>query len=356
MTTPIKLMGKPTELTDKPIGLTDTYGRTHTDLRISITDRCNFRCQYCMPEEGLEWLPKDDLLTFEEIFHIAELAVKRFGISSIRLTGGEPTLRAQLPKLVEMLATLNIDLAMTTNGVSLPKLSVPLKEAGLDRLNISLDSLNPEKFLELTRRDEMDRVIAGIEAAQAAGFSPVKINTVVMRSANDNEILDFVEFGRKTGTIIRFIEFMPLDADEGWSRDQVVGIDEILEIISAVHKIEPIDTPESSNAPASRFRYLDGLGEFGVIASVTQSFCHLCDRVRLTADGQFRSCLFSTSEYDLREILRSTENEIMEKYGKAKDDKLAELIAEAVFKKWAGHSIDKPHFIRPSRSMSQIGG
>lgn len=301
-----------------------------------------------MPEDGLDWLPKEHLLTFEEIFHIAELGVKHYGIKSIHLTGGEPTLRRQLPKLVEMLASLNIDLAMTTNGVKLPQMAKSLKSAGLNRLNISLDSLDKERFFELTRRDDLDRVLAGIEAAQSAGFAPLKINMVVMRGINEDEILEFVEFGRNASLNIRFIEFMPLDADEIWDRKKVVSMDEILNIISAVHKFE---SAHKGNDPASRFEYSDGKGEFGIIPSVTQAFCHLCDRVRLTADGQFRSCLFSTNEYDLREVLRSSNLNEAEK-----EQKLIEIIAEAVNKKWAGHSIDKPQFIRPSRSMSQIGG
>ncbi len=370
----------------------DTFNRVHTDLRISVTDRCNFRCQYCMPSDGLEWLPKAELLTFEEIFEVAELCVKRFGIKSIRLTGGEPTLRAQLPKLVEMLATLDVDLAMTTNGVSLPKLAGELAEAGLNRLNISLDSLNAKRFEELTRRDELDRVLKGIQAAKDAGFgnlasettsAPIKINMVVMAGKNDDEILDFIEFGRSSDVTIRFIEYMPLDADEAWSRERVVGLAEILNVVSSAYNFEPVESNsensgenniENSSEPALKYRFMDsdnrnknsgfmggndkhtqdkhtsGGEVFGVIASVTKSFCHLCDRVRLTADGQFRNCLFSTDEYDLRSIIRSQDP--IEK----RRNQMADTIAKAVHKKWAGHSIDQPHFIRPSRSMSQIGG
>ena len=326
-----------------PLDLVDTYGRVHKDLRISVTDRCNFRCQYCMPEEGLKWLPKEELLSFEEIYRTAQILVKHFGIDSIRLTGGEPTLRAQLPRLVSMLSQLDVDLALTTNGVKLPQMAKDLKSAGLNRLNISLDSLQPERFLELTRRDELTRVIEGIDAAIEAGFEPLKINMVAMRGINDDEILDFARFGREKGVVVRFIEFMPLDASESWSYDQVLSLAEIQAQIGQEFSFYEAG---SDSEPASRFIYEDGKGEFGVIASVTRSFCHLCDRVRLTSDGQFRNCLFAAREYDLRSLLRSG----------AKDTEIAEVISGAVLDKWEGHNINQVHFIRPRRSMSQIGG
>ena len=323
--------------------LVDPYDRVVRDLRISITDRCNFRCTYCMPEEGMTWLPREDLLSFEEIERVAHLCVERFGFDGIRLTGGEPTLRAQLPVLVAKLAALGADVAMTTNGASMPLLARDLKAAGLRRINISLDSLRADRFHDLTRRDALGRVLDGIDAAIDAGFDPVKVNVVMVRGVNDDEAVDFATFGRERGVQIRFIEFMPLDADGAWTLDQVVPADEIVAAIAAVYPLEPVaHGPE----PAARFRYLDGGGEIGVIPSVTKPFCGDCDRVRLTAEGQFRTCLFSLDEFDVRGVLRSG----------GSDDDLAALIVRAVGTKWAGHSIGQPLFVRPSRSMSQIGG
>ena len=323
--------------------LVDTFGRVHRDLRISVTDRCNFRCTYCMPPEGLEWLPRSELLTFEEIERVARLLVERFGVHSIRLTGGEPTVRARLADLVAMLTPLGTDLALTTNGATLGLLAEDLAAAGLKRINISLDSLRADRFRDLTLRDDLDRVLDGVDAALAAGLDPVKINVVVMRDQNDDELLDFAEFGRRKGVEVRFIEYMPLDAEEGWRAGSVVGLAEITERIGAAY---PFEAHRQGPEPASRFRYLDGKGFFGVVASVTQSFCGSCDRIRLTADGQFRNCLFGLEEYDLRGPLR----------GGAGDDELADIVRGAVRDKWAGHSIGKVHFVRPARSMSQIGG
>ena len=323
--------------------LIDGFGRVHRDLRISVTDRCNFRCTYCMPEDGMTWLPRDEVLTFEEIERLARLLVERFGIDSIRLTGGEPTVRAHLPVLVGKLSTLPADLALTTNGVTLRNLAHDLAAAGLRRINVSLDSFKAERFAEITRRDDLDRVLDGIDAAIEAGLDPVKINVVVMRGVNDDELVDFATYGRDKGVVVRFIEFMPLDADKTWGRDAVVSLDEIVRRIGDVYPLEPV--PRSS-APASRFRYLDGGGEIGVVASVTQSFCSSCDRIRLTAEGKFRNCLFALDEYDLRTPLRTG----------VSDDELAEVVRGAVGAKWAGHQINQVHFIRPSKSMSQIGG
>ena len=330
--------------------LEDSFGRTVKDLRISITDRCNFRCLYCMPAEGMVWVPRQDVLTFEEIYRIARLCVEGFGFTGIRLTGGEPTVRAQLPVLVERLASLRVgnsntpvDLAMTTNGATLTTLALDLKKAGLKRLNISCDSLIPSKFAEMTRRDQLDRVLAGISAAKDAGFDPIKINVVVMKGLNDGEIVDFATFGRDNNVTPRFIEFMPLDADDKWNDKTVMPSDEIVAAIAGVYEIEEIP---SGNAPATRYRYLDGQGEFGVIPTVTKPFCASCDRVRITAEGQFRTCLFAVDEFDLRKILRS---------GGSDDDLRAE-IERAVGLKWAGHQIGNVNFHRPARSMSQIGG
>jgi GTP 3',8-cyclase len=323
--------------------LVDTFGRVHRDLRISVTDRCNFRCTYCMPEEGMQWLPKSDILSFEEIERIARVMVEHFGIDSIRLTGGEPTVRAHLPILVEKLAALPVDLALTTNGATLRASAHDLKHAGLQRINISLDTFRPDRFREITRRDELDRVLDGIDAAIEAQLDPIKINAVVMRGVNDDELIDFATFGRDKGVEIRFIEFMPLEAGEWWTHESVVPFDEIVARIDEVFPCEPV---AQGHEPAARFRYRDGHGAFGVIASVTKAFCDTCDRVRLTADGKFRNCLFALEEHDLRRTLRDG----------ATDDDLARIIEQAVHAKWAGHQINNVHFIRPKRSMSQIGG
>ncbi len=329
--------------------LVDSFGRRARDLRISITDRCNFRCSYCMPAEGMVWLDRQDLLTYEEQTRVARLCVERFGFDSVRITGGEPTVRAHLPRLFELLAPLGVDLAMTTNGVRLPELAHDLAAAGLNRVNVSLDSLRRDTFTALTRRDELDRVLAGIDAALDAGLDPVKINCVVIRGVNEDEVVDLAAFGRAHGVGVRFIEFMPLDATGEWSMDQVVAAGEILERIDAVFPLEA--TPTRGHVePAARHRYADGIGDVGVIASVTEPFCGDCDRVRITAEGRFRSCLFALDETDLRAIVRSGRaDEVV-------DDELAAAVTAAVGAKWAGHRIGQVDFVRPNRSMSQIGG
>ncbi|MDG2300162.1 MAG: GTP 3',8-cyclase MoaA [Acidimicrobiales bacterium] len=323
--------------------LIDTYGRVHRDLRISVTDRCNFRCQYCMPEEGMQWTPREDLLTFEEIERAATLLVDTFGIESIRITGGEPTVRANLSKLIEKLSKLNVDLSLTTNGATLPLVAEDLYNAGLDRINISLDTLDRQRFESLTRRDNLKQVLQGIEIAKSVGFNPVKINMVVIKGFNDDEVLDFVSFGRENGLVVRFIEFMPLDADETWKKSQVMSQNEILALISSHYDLEPISRGSS---PAARWKFADGVGEIGIIATVSEAFCDACDRIRLTADGKFRNCLFAIEEYDVRALLRDN----------AEDEKINELFSHAVKQKWEGHQIGKSVFIRPSKSMSQIGG
>lgn len=326
-----------------PRPLVDSFGRVHRDLRISVTDRCNFRCTYCMPADGLAWLPRREVLTFEELERVARVLVERHGIRSIRLTGGEPTVRAQLPVLVAKLAALPVDLALTTNGATLATVAEPLAAAGLRRVNVSLDSLQPERFEAMTRRDELASVLAGIDAALAAGLSPVKVNAVVVRGVNDDEILDLAAFGRDRGVTVRFIEWMPLDGGDAWRDDQVVAQAEILERIAAAFPLAPI---ARGHEPAARFRYLDGQGEVGVIPSVTRPFCEQCDRIRLTADGQLRSCLFALEDHDLRGVLRAG----------GSDDDLSDAIEACVGAKWAGHAINQVQFVRPRRSMSQIGG
>ncbi len=304
-----------------------------------------------MPEEGMKWLPRDELLTYEEHYAVARVCVERFGFRSIRLTGGEPLVRAHVPRLVSLLAQLDIDLAMTTNGVKLPELAHDLAQAGLDRVNISLDSLRRETFLALTRRDELDRVLAGVDAAIDAGLDPVKINCVVIRGVNEDEVADLAGWAREIGVGMRFIEFMPLDADEEWSADRVVPAAEILERIDAVYPLVAVDGANDGPTPdpARRHAYADGRGDVGVIASVTEPFCDSCDRVRITAGGEFRTCLFAVDEFDLRAVLRSTAAADL-------DDALAAEISHAVGTKWAGHKIGAVDFVRPGRSMSQIGG
>ena len=324
--------------------LVDGYQRVVRDLRISVTDRCNFRCTYCMPAEGMEWLPRTEILTFEEIERVARVCVGRFGFTSIRLTGGEPTVRAHLPALVERLAVLGTDLSMTTNGATLGLLAGDLRRAGLRRINVSLDSLRPDRFAALTKRDRLPEVLEGIDAAVAAGFVPVKVNCVLMRGVNDDEIVDFAAFGRERGVGVRFIEYMPLDAQGAWQPGSVVSAEEIVGAIDAVFPVEPVE--RRGQQPAERFRYLDGHGEVGVIASVTRPFCGDCDRVRLTAEGAFRNCLFAVQETDLRQVLRSG----------GTDDDLEAAIRTDVAGKWAGHSIGQVSFVKPPRSMSQIGG
>ena len=337
--------------------LVDPFGRTVRDLRISVTDRCNFRCTYCMPAEGMVWLDRSDVLTFEEITRFAGICVEHFFVDGIRLTGGEPTVRAHLPILVKQLASLRLpahapsafagqapDIALTTNGATLRNVAHELLMAGVSRVNVSLDTLQPEKFLAMTRRDEFHNVIVGIKEAQLAGFHPVKVNAVIERGTNDDEIVDLATFGRENNVEVRFIEFMPLDAEQGWAGSKVVSQDEIVQAIHAVYPLEQM--PLRGAAPADRWRYLDGKGTVGVIPSVTKPFCGDCDRVRLTADGQFRTCLFSTTEFDMKSLLRNG----------ASDVEIAAEIRRAVGTKWAGHQIGQVNFIRPVRTMSQIGG
>ena len=330
-----------------PLQLVDPFDRTVRDLRISITDRCNFRCTYCMPEEGMQWIPRDELLTYEELTRVARVCVERFGFESIRITGGEPTVRAHLPVLIASLAELGVDLALTTNGATLDHQAGDLVRAGLNRINISLDSLRRDRFKDITCRDALDAVLTGIDAAAAAGLRPVKVNCVLVRGLNDDEVLDFAAFGRERGVEVRFIEWMPLDGGGTWSGDQVVPASEVIEAIDSRWPLMTTDgTAARDAAPAETYAYADGAGRVGVIASVTRPFCGSCDRIRLTAEGQLRNCLFSVRETDLRSIMRNG----------GSDDDLARAIEAEVGRKWAGHSIGQVHFIKPARSMSQIGG
>ena len=325
--------------------LIDTFGRIADDLRVSVTDRCNFRCTYCMPAEGLSWLPKEELLTFEELSRLLGLFVRR-GVGSIKVTGGEPTVRTDLPVLVRMFREVGpeLDISMTTNGVLLDRLAGKLADAGLDRVTVSVDSLLRHRFEEMTRRDALDRVLAGIRAAEAAGLVPIKINCVVIGGQNEGEVVDFARWARETGYEVRFIEYMPLDADRAWERAKVVPGATIVE---AIDRVFPL-LPEREDAePATTFRFADGApGAVGVIASVTEPFCDTCNRLRLTAEGQLRACLFALEETDLRGPMRSG----------AGDDELGALIRETVWRKWSGHRINHPDFVQPQRSMSMIGG
>jgi len=325
--------------------LKDGYGRVHTNLRLSLTDRCNLRCVYCMPAEP-EWMPQPEILTFEEIERLARVAVT-LGIRDFRLTGGEPTARKELPELVRRLAAIPglRDLAMTTNGILLKKLARPLREAGLQRLKISLDTLKGEKFVHIARRDGFRETWEGIEAADQAGFRPLKINMVVMKGVNDDEVVDFAEMARTRPWQIRYIEFMPLDGDNLWSRDQVVPAREILD---RIHKRWPLELESDGplSDPARIYRFRDGVGDIGVIASVTEPFCSACDRIRVTPDGKLRTCLFSTWETDLKGPMRSG----------ASDADLAELFRSSVAKKEAGHGINDARFVKPLRAMNAIGG
>jgi cyclic pyranopterin phosphate synthase len=300
-----------------------------------------------MPEEGMQWLPRDQLLTYEELTRVARVCVERFGFGSIRITGGEPTVRADLPVLVRRLADLGVDVAMTTNGATLARHAGELVRAGLRRINISCDSLQRDRFAQITARDKLPAVLEGIDAAVAAGLAPVKVNCVLVRGFNDDELLDFAAFGRTKGIEVRFIEWMPLDGGGHWTGDQVVPASEVISAIDAVWPLVGADGARAGDsAPADSYRYADGAGSVGVIASVTRPFCESCDRIRLTAEGELRNCLFSVRETDLRAILR----------GGGSDDDLAVAIEAEVGRKWAGHSIGQVTFIRPARSMSQIGG
>ncbi|HVD71347.1 MAG TPA: GTP 3',8-cyclase MoaA [Actinomycetota bacterium] len=325
--------------------LIDTFGRVASDLRISVTDRCNFRCTYCMPAEGVAWLPKDEILTFEELTRLLALFVS-LGVDSIKVTGGEPTVRADLPTLVGMFRGVGpeLDISITTNGTLLDTLAEPLARAGVDRATVSCDSLLRHRFAEMTRRDALEKVLLGLKVAEAAGLTPIKINCVVIGGTNDDEVTGFARWARETGYEVRFIEYMPLDAQHAWEREKVVPAATMLERIDAVY---PLVATTRDGEPATSFRFADGApGGIGVIPSVTEPFCDSCNRMRLTAEGQFRNCLFALDETDLRGPMREG----------ADDAELEALIRDAMWRKWSGHRINHPDFQQPARSMSMIGG
>jgi cyclic pyranopterin phosphate synthase len=327
--------------------LQDSYGRAIRDLRISITDRCNFRCFYCMPKEAMEWQPKGEILTFEEIVTLTEVFVS-LGISKLRVTGGEPMLRRDIEKLIARLAVIPgvEDLAMTTNAHFLRGRAQGLKEAGLQRLTISLDSLDAERFALLTGRDELSQVLDGIDAAIEAGLDPVKVNSVVIRGINDDQAVGFAAFAREKGVRVRFIEFMPLDNGKVWKREMVVPGEELRERISAVYPLERVKSDNLSET-ARRWRFADGApGELGFINPVSQPFCGHCSRIRLTADGMIRTCLFSTVEYNIKRLLRNG----------AEREELVDFILATIEKKEDRHHINDPQFVQPLRTMSCIGG
>ena len=330
--------------------LIDTYGRVHRDLRVSVTDRCNLRCTYCMPPDFADWMPGEHLLSVDELLTVIEIAVEQ-GIDSIRLTGGEPLLR---PDIVEIVARINAlpsppRINLTSNGLRLVGLAKPLADAGLERVNISLDTLDRERFTKLTHRDRFDQVIAGIEAAQAAGLTPVKVNAVLMRGINDDEALPLVRHSLEHGWSLRFIEQMPLDAQGSWDRGEMVTAAEIFDIVSAEYELTPV--PIRGSAPAEEWFVNGGPATIGIIASVSKPFCAACDRLRLTADGQIRNCLFAREETDVRATLRDSSLSEEERRSR-----IAGLFAASVLAKMPGHGINDPSFIQPDRPMSAIGG
>jgi GTP 3',8-cyclase len=339
-----------------PGKLVDRFGRVATDLRVSLIDRCSLRCAYCMPPEGLDWLPKDTLLTDDEIVRLVRIAVS-LGVTEVRLTGGEPLLRRGVPDLVARLAGLRPrpELSITTNGILLERDAAALAAAGLDRVNVSLDTLDPVRFRQIAFRDKHAAVLAGLRAAQAAGLAPIKINAVLLRGVNDEEAPDLLGWALRQGYQLRFIEQMPLDAQHGWDRSAMVTADEVLDRLRTAYELAPVSDPDRGSAPAETWAVLDGPDRagwveaqprVGVVGSVTRPFCGDCDRVRLTADGQLRNCLFATTESDLRTAMRAG----------ADDAELARRFVASIAGKKAGHGIDNPDFQQPDRPMSAIGG
>ena len=328
--------------------LADSFGRIATDLRVSLTDRCNLRCAYCMPPEGLDWLPKADQLTDDEVVRLIRIGVELLGIREVRFTGGEPLLRRGLAAIVARTAELRPrpEISLTTNAIGLARSAAALRAAGLDRINVSLDTLRPETFRKLARRDRLPDVLDGLAAAAEAGLRPVKVNAVLMRDLNDDEAVPLLRYCLDHGYELRFIEQMPLDAQHGWKRAEMVTAEEILAALGREFTLTPADPQQRGSAPAEAFLVDGGPARVGVIASVTRPFCGTCDRVRLTADGQVRNCLFARTESDLRDRLRAG----------ASDTELAAAWQRAVAVKLPGHGINDPSFLQPDRPMSAIGG
>jgi cyclic pyranopterin phosphate synthase len=328
--------------------LIDSFGRVHNNLRISVTDRCNIRCFYCMPADNVQFMPREELLSFEEIERVVRIGTT-LGIDRVRLTGGEPLVRRELHRLIASLASIDgiRDIGLTTNGILLEEQAGELKAAGLQRLNVSLDALDAEVFRTVTRRDGFEKVIAGIQAARDAGFSPIKLNAVSIRGLTESQIIPFGPLARETDTQVRFIEFMPLDADAKWQRDKVLFAHEIVAILeSEFGPLKPMTRADSS-APASQYQFADGRGRIGLIASVSQPFCMSCNRFRLTADGRLRNCLFSHEETDIRDLLRDEH---------ADDRQISEAMLQCIAAKKEGHEINTARFIQPDRPMHSIGG
>lgn len=325
--------------------LEDRYGRVATDLRVSLTDRCNLRCSYCMPAEGLDWLPDDNVLSDDEVVRLVRIGVEHLGVREVRFTGGEPLVRRGLVDIVRRTHELGVETSLTTNALGLSRNAAALAEAGLDRVNVSLDTVRPETFHTITRRDRFHDVVAGLEAARDAGLGPIKINAVLLRGVNDDQAPELLRWAVAQGYELRFIEQMPLDAQHGWSREAMVTADEIFAHLEREFVLSPAEEPRGS-APAELFAVDGGPATVGVIASVTRPFCGDCDRVRLTADGQVRNCLFAREESDLRAAMRAG----------ATDAELADRWVVAMAGKRAGHGIDDPTFLQPDRPMSAIGG
>ena len=326
--------------------LIDGMGRTIVNLRISVTDRCNFRCTYCMPADNVEFMDRSNLLSFEEIQRVAQI-VSRMGINRLRLTGGEPLMRKNLPVLIKMLSEVDgiDDIAMTTNAYFLKDQAQSLKDAGLKRLNVSLDALDPKKFRDVNRRDCLQSVLDGLDTARKVGFKSIKINAVAVRNFSETEIMSLIEMGRSDGFEIRLIEFMPLDSDKVWERDKVLFGHEIVNMIKENYELVPIDN-SLEIGPASEYNFADGKGKIGIITAVSNPFCDHCNRIRMTADGKLRTCLFSTEETNLKELIRSG----------ATDKTIIETLKQAVLVKEPGHKINLDDFERPTRAMHAIGG
>ena len=330
-----------------PAPLVDTYGRLHDNLRVSVTDRCNIRCFYCMPEHDVEFVKRSEILDFEEIERFVRIAVA-LGIVKLRVTGGEPLVRRDLPELIRRLTAIAgiRDLALTTNGVLLPGLAEPLYEAGLRRINVHLDTLDRERFIQITRRDELGKILAGLDLSKRLGYSKIKLNAVAVKNLVEPDIVPLARYARENGFEVRYIEFMPLDAQNLWDRGKVLLADEIIDTLSReIAPLEPVPDPDP-RAPASEYAFADGIGRVGFIASVSRPFCLNCNRIRLTADGKLRYCLFAIQEDDVKSLMRSG----------ASDEEIAALIRRNLAGKWAGHEINSARFVAPPRPMYAIGG